>query len=116
MNGIYPLKSWNRFVYDYSKVLDASANAWWNYWTDIHPKSETQYQQQMFLRGISPWYDTWMVNRSVDERNRHTRDLYNLNFGDITYPHLSGVLSENTTKQYGSTAWQFSKNMSRLYR
>lgn len=116
MNGFKPLENWNRFIRDVTLVYGSVPSAFYNYYANIHPKTERQYYAQSWLRGVSPWYDSWMVNRSLDERNRNTRQYYNVQFSDITYPHLSGILSGNTIKQYGSTAWTFSKNLSRLYK
>lgn len=116
MYGINPLREYNKFVGLYAGMSHALTNTVWKFWNDIHPRTESQYKAQMFLRGVLPWYDSWMVNRSADERNRNTRGMYNVGFSDITYPHLSGITSENTTKMLGGASWTFSKNMARLYK
>lgn len=116
MNGLRPLDYVNKAI-QYGVKWDRFLGGYvWDYYTSIHPKSESQYQTQMFLRGVSPWYDSWMVSRSTDERNRNLRGMYGINFSDVTYPHLSGVMSENTTKMVGSASWQFSKNLANLYK
>lgn len=97
---------WDKFLVDYA----------WNFYTGIHPKSESQYRVQQFLAGFSYRYNNWMVARSLDERNRVTREQYGIRFGDITYPWLSGLTSANESKSIGSATWTFSENLTRLYR
>lgn len=86
---------------------------------DIHPKSEGQFRFQQSLTGIpyfGEWYGNYMRNMSLQERNQNTRDLYGVDFSDSKYPWLSGLYSDNVSGSISSGMWQFSKNMSRLYR
>lgn len=116
---MYGKRQWDGFVRGF-RTLETSGKLWqglWNYFTDIHPKTEGQYRNQQFFAGWNPYYSNWMYARSQDERNNHTRKLYGLDWSDIQYPWLSGVTSGNEAKSLGSAAsWQFSKNISRLYR
>lgn len=115
---MYVYDTWNRFrrgAWNYQLSGRFFHDAW-NYFTDIHPKTEGQYNDQKFFAGMFPYYGNWMQSRSQDERNRHTREQYSLDWSDIRYPWLSGVTSGNTSNVYGSASWQFSKNLSRLYR
>lgn len=86
---------------------------------DIHPKSEGQFRFQQSLTGIpvfGPWYGDYMRNMSLQERNQNTRDMYGLDFSDSKYPWLAGLYSDNVSGSISSGMWQFSKNMSRLYK
>lgn len=116
---MYDYNKWRRFT-DGVRRLELSGKLYkglWNYFTDIHPKTEGQYRNQKFLAGWNSYYSNWMYARSQDERNNNTRKQYGLVWSDIQYPWLSGVTSANEAQSLGSAAnWQFSKNISRLYR
>lgn len=87
-------------------------------WWTIYP-NESEYASQSFWKGVNPWYANWLESRSLDAQNRTVREYYNLDWNDITYPHLSSVSGGNTARSMGQLArssWQFSKNLHRLYR
>lgn len=109
-NTYYRLKS---YVWGHSPQIYGGL---WDYYTNIHPKTETQFRAQKFLAGGIPFYGAWMQSRSQDERNYNTSELYGIKFSDIKYPWLSGLTSANESQVLGSATWQFSKNISRLYR
>lgn len=74
--------------------------------SDTHPKTSYQWNVQQSLAntfGIGGVYRDWMVGRSANERNAHTRSLYGL--GDVSgkYPWLSAVNSTSPTVRAVST-------------
>lgn len=90
----------------------------YNWLTDIHPKSWDQWRHQQVTKGFLPWYGDWMESRSIDERNSHTRDLFNVDISSITYPWLSDVMSNHSdSASVGAvrSMWSFSKNVGSLY-
>lgn len=87
-----------------------------DYYSDIHPKTEKQYNDQQYISGIVPGYRDWMVGRSSSEKSQHTRDYYNIKWSDITYPWLSDISGGNGNAAVGKGMLQFSRNMTSLYR
>lgn len=66
----------------------------YDYYADIHPRYESQWQDQQNLAGtplVGGIYDDWMVGRSSNERNSHTRSLYGRTNIDADYPWLSSI-------------------------
>lgn len=89
-----------------------------DYWLDIHPKSETQFRRQQFIKGlwvIGSWYSDYLTQKSNEELNARNMELYNVTFDDIEYPHVAGLTSDNVMSSY-SRGIEFSKNLFRLYR
>ena len=116
---MYGKNKWDAFVRGWRHIALSGKmrDPLWNYFTDIHPKTEGQYRDQKFFAGWNSYYSNWMQSRSQDERNYNTRQQYGIDWSDIDYPWLSGISGGNTAQALGSFAgWQFSKNISRLYR
>lgn len=66
----------------------------YDYYADTHPRYESQWQDQQNLTGvpiIGSIYNDWMVGRSTNERNNHTRNRYGLTNVSADYPWLSGI-------------------------
>lgn len=103
---------WFDYYSDYSPTH-------WNYWLDNHPKTKTQYDRQNWLKRvpvIGSWYKDYLEGKDLEEKNAKIMDMYNVEFGDIDYPHSSSLLSNPSMDTVASSAWEFSRNMKRLYR
>lgn len=87
----------------------------WNYYTDIHP-TKKQYEDQQFWKSVNPVYSEYLRTKSEKERNDKIMQQYGVAFEDIDYPHLSGLLASDPNSVIVNSAWQFSKNMTRLYK
>lgn len=86
-----------------------------DYYADLHPKTESQFRDQKFLAGISDNYRYWMSGRADDEYNAGIRDMYDLSFSDITHPWRSEVSGGSGSQALGRGVLTFSRNMTSLH-
>lgn len=104
---------------DWFNYSDSYSPTTWDYWADNHPKTKTQYDRQQFLKRIpfiGGYYKDWLESKDLAEKNQKLMDMYNIDFGDIDYPHSSGLVNNDPNRVVASAAWSFSQNMKRLYR
>lgn len=105
-----------QFGRNYATFWRLFARAHHETWFSTHPKTASQFTNQYMLGAIFEPYKAYMVAKSLDEKNKNTMDLYNLSFKDIKYPWLSGLNTNNASASLARSTWQFSRNMSRLYK
>lgn len=90
----------------------------YNYFSDIHPKSEFQFRMQQGLSQmpfIGGAYGNWMTQRSVNERNNQYRTNVGLEWGDIKRPWIASSVQGNPVAGLSSLTPQVSENLKELY-
>lgn len=87
-----------------------------DYYSDITPGTEEQYNDQRFLAGIVPWYGGWMRSRAEDKRSADNRKALGIGWSDVVNPWVASLSGGNTSQAYGSSFESVSKNFYKLYR
>lgn len=104
---------------DWFNYSDRYSPSTWDYWFDIHPRSETQYRRQQAIAGIpiiGDWYSQHMRAKSDAELQKENMERLGIHFDDIKRPWSASLMSPNVNASYVRGADIVSKNLNRLYK